>query len=229
MSRPNIDEILRQTLDDKRLTRGERRALGEVLGEHDLSEQDYAFLRSRAFDIAKETLSQPDAKDVLEWLEDVAKLLTPKEEVARSTIAESHFSPSDGCPQRIIGLLKGAHRSIDICVFTITDNRLSDAIVGAHQRGVKVRVISDNDKAEDRGSDIENLERCGIPLRVDNTRAHMHHKFAIFDESVLLTGSYNWTRSAAINNEENFIITDNNRLLKAFRGEFEKLWAKFRS
>lgn len=227
MSRTDIDEFLRQTLDDRRLTRGEKRALGEVLKEKELSDSDYAFLRSRAFDIAKEAIDHPGAKEVLDWLEDVSKLLTPKEEANSATLAKSFFSPSDTCPNKIIGLINSTSRSLDICVFTITDNRLSRAIKDAFNRGVNVRIITDNDKAHDRGSDVEELEFEGINLRVDNTDHHMHHKFAIFDDSIVLTGSYNWTRSAALNNEENFTISDDRRFLKAFRGEFESLWKKF--
>ena len=47
----------------------------------------------------------------------------------------------------------------------------------------------------------------------------MHHKFAIFDQSILLTGSYNWTRSASEKNEENFIITSDPALLFRFESE----------
>ncbi len=55
----------------------------------------------------------------------------------------------------------------------------------------------------------------------------MHHKFAIFDHRLLLTGSYNWTRSAASDNEENFILSGDPRLLKSFAGMFDKLWDTF--
>ena len=117
-----------------------------------------------------------------------------------------------------------ARRSIDICVFTITDNRLSDAIVESIGRRVRVRIISDNDKSEDRGSDIERFERVGIEVVVDQTRHHMHHKFAIFDQRITLTGSYNWTRSAAENNEENILVTHDARITRRFQEEFNQLW-----
>jgi cardiolipin hydrolase len=52
----------------------------------------------------------------------------------------------------------------------------------------------------------------------------MHHKFALFDDARLLTGSYNWTRSAADCNEENLIVTGDPRLVGPFRQEFDKLW-----
>jgi phosphatidylserine/phosphatidylglycerophosphate/cardiolipin synthase-like enzyme len=52
----------------------------------------------------------------------------------------------------------------------------------------------------------------------------MHHKFAIFDDSALLTGSYNWTRGAARFNNENFIVTTDRRLIHPFSQTFERLW-----
>jgi phosphatidylserine/phosphatidylglycerophosphate/cardiolipin synthase-like enzyme len=55
----------------------------------------------------------------------------------------------------------------------------------------------------------------------------MHHKFAIFDQRLLVTGSYNWTRSAAERNRENLAVTDDRRLVAAFREEFERLWRDF--
>jgi phosphatidylserine/phosphatidylglycerophosphate/cardiolipin synthase-like enzyme len=57
----------------------------------------------------------------------------------------------------------------------------------------------------------------------------MHHKFALFDDDLLLTGSYNWTRGAADSNEENLILSNDRRLLASFRDEFERLWKKFAS
>ena len=55
----------------------------------------------------------------------------------------------------------------------------------------------------------------------------MHHKFAVFDRKVLLTGSYNWTRSAASENQENLIVTEAPGLVRSFAAEFDKLWAAF--
>ena len=71
------------------------------------------------------------------------------------------------------------------------------------------------------------MAAAGIPLKVDAKPNHMHHKFAIFDRSRLLTGSYNWTRSASERNEENFLITDDRRLVRPFETEFNRLWEAF--
>ena len=41
---------------------------------------------------------------------------------------------------------------------------------------------------------------------------------------VLLTGSYNWTRSAALYNRENLLVTREARLVEAFGRDFDALW-----
>ncbi len=223
MNLEQIEVLFARTLDDLRLSRGERRALRETLGESDLEGHDLDGLRGRAFALAQERLSAHGDHRVLEWLEDAIRLLTPRAD-RRSSIAETYFSPGDEGVQRLSSLIRHARQAVDVCVFTITDDRLSEALAEVAQRGVRVRILTDNDKAEDRGSDIDRLERVGIPVRVDRTEKHMHHKYAIFDRELLVTGSYNWTRSAARHNEENFIVTDEPRLVKPFRDAFRELW-----
>lgn len=116
---------------------------------------------------------------------------------------------------------------VEVCVFTITDNRISEAIARAHRRGVQVRVVTDDDKLFDPGSDIQQLAAAGVPVRMDKTEYHMHHKFAIFDGTLLLNGSYNWTRAAALYNEENYILTGDPRLIRPFAELFQQLWERF--
>jgi phosphatidylserine/phosphatidylglycerophosphate/cardiolipin synthase-like enzyme len=126
----------------------------------------------------------------------------------------------------IVSRFGAARRSADLCVFTITDDRITRALLDAHRRGVRVRLVTDNDKACDRGADIQQIEVAGVAVKVDRTPFHMHHKFAIFDGVRLLNGSYNWTRGAANDNEENLIDTGDPRLLAAFQRRFDELWAK---
>jgi len=66
-----------------------------------------------------------------------------------------------------------------------------------------------------------------VPLRIDAGPYHMHHKFALFDERVLLNGSFNWTRSASDFNEENLLVTDQASLVADYRREFDKLWQRY--
>jgi len=223
MASDEFDKILKHTLSDYRVSRGERRVLNSVLEEMGADEHKCAFLRNRAFEIARNEVMGPEADAVLHWLEDVIKILQPKADVSTPS-PKAYFSPGEKCVNAITGLLKQTRRAADICVFTITDNRISDAIAEAHRRRVDVRIITDNDKAEDRGSDVHRLRDAGIPVRVDRTSNHMHHKFAIFDKSRVATGSYNWTRSAAEYNEENLVVAYDTGLVRQFGDEFQKLW-----
>ena len=228
MRSDELETILRDTLDDARLSRSERRALTERLSEFTMDDNTVARCHSVAFDLAQEVIDPVNTTAVLGWLSDVSSVLRNAGATKSNAFeSEVHFSPGDSCWQRINGLLRIARHSVDICVFTITDNRISTEIEAAHSRGVNVRIITDNDKAEDRGSDADRLARHGIPLRVDRTDNHMHHKFAVFDTQRVVTGSYNWTRSAATSNEENIVVTDDAKLVASFAAEFERLWQQF--
>jgi mitochondrial cardiolipin hydrolase len=223
-----VDQVLLQTLEDERLSRGEKQALTALFGDHGDDPQRLAFFRHRAFEIARRELQGQQAGRVITWLEEVVKALASAAEPETAPrLAEAHFSPGDRCRRRIVSLIKQCRRNAEICVFTITDNTIASALLDAHNRGVALRVISDDQKAEDRGSDIEDLARDGVPVRVDKSEHHMHHKFAIFDRAYLVTGSYNWTRSAASFNEENIVVSDDQRLVSAFSSTFEKLWEAF--
>lgn len=223
MQKEQIDDLLKRTLDDFRVSRGEKRILEGMVQEHGESEQQLGFLRHRAFAVARESVVGPEGIAAMEWLEDVIKVFQPREEPEQNS-TQVYFSPGDDCPQIIVNQLERAGRSIDICVFTITDNRIADAIRDAFVRGISVRVISDNDKSLDPGSDIQRLKGLGVPLRIDQTQHHMHHKYAVFDQKTTLTGSYNWTRSADKHNDENFLITSDAVINRAYLGHFGRLW-----
>ncbi|MEO2012878.1 MAG: phospholipase D-like domain-containing protein [Fuerstiella sp.] len=228
MDHSSIERMLRSSLQDGKVSRSEKKVLRSLLALDAEESHERDWIRNRAFLTARESLSGPDSKKAVEWLEDVMGLLVSAERpgTQRSTenIAEVHFSPGNDCRYRIQELLDKATTNIDICVFTITDDRVTDAIIDAHSRGVRVRVISDNDKAHDRGSDLSRLERLGPLVAYDQTPDHMHHKFAIFDGKLVVSGSYNWTRSAAERNEENIVVSGDLRLVSAFQRRFDQLW-----
>ncbi len=225
MQPEDLQSILRQSLEDLLLSRGERQALRQVLDDLSPAPNEVAHLRRLIFETARAKVDQRDAGLVLDWLEEMMKLLQAQASADTEVLPpESHFSPGDNCPQRIMQLINAARTDLDICVFTITDDRLSEAILAAHNRKVAIRIITDNEKAFDPGSDIDRLQAAGIQLKVDQTPFHMHHKFALFDRQLLLTGSYNWTRGAARDNLENFIVTSERRLVEPFQDVFERLW-----
>lgn len=226
MTTDEIDAWLTSSLADHQFSRTERQDLGKRFMPL-ASAADRDLIRHRAFEVARAAMQPGVDPSVLAWLEDVTKAIRAVDPPAQEPIvAEAYFSPGDECPRAIGRLLTTARQSADICVFTITDDRLADTILDTHRRGVAVRIITDDAKAEDLGSDVERFERAGIGVRVDQSPFHMHHKFAILDGKTLLTGSYNWTRGAARDNEENLIVTSDPRFLTPFGRAFERLWTR---
>ncbi|MEZ6059547.1 MAG: phospholipase D-like domain-containing protein [Planctomycetaceae bacterium] len=232
MDQSQIEAMLRQSLSDGKLSRAEKSALKAILTSDADTLHERDLLRNRAFEIARSSLLSPEPKKAIDWLEDVTGILLQAERPSAGQsgkpISEVHFSPGDDCRLRIQELLRLSKATVDICVFTITDDRITDAIIGAASRGVKIRVISDDDKSRDLGSDMQRLKGAGIPVRVDTTPDHMHHKFAVFDERIALSGSYNWTRSAAEHNEENIVVTNDAKIVQAFQKQFSRLWPRMK-
>ena len=221
-----LDRSLRESAQDFTLDAGEKLELRE-LGQQ-LDAGRIRFLRNRAFDIARDAMrGEPGATlEVLRWLEQVVKTLDAANEAA-PVVSSAYFSPGDTCLRRLRDLMRGCKATLDICVFTIADDRLTDAILECHARGVQVRVVSDNDKLHDSGSDIARLRDRGVPVRLDDAPYHMHHKFALFDGRVLANGSFNWTRSATRDNDENLVVSDDANLVRVFGLQFGKLWQQF--
>lgn len=71
-------------------------------------------------------------------------------------------------------------------------------------------IITDDVCSGFSGADIYRLGALGVPCTMDkNKRLHMHHKFAILDEKILVTGSFNWSSQAVTGNQENLIVIHN--------------------
>lgn len=228
MELDEIEGILAKTLEDRRLSRGERRALSEVLADVHLDHRTRDFIRKRAFDLLRRELKERGSHEIMDWLEDVARVFARATDPERNLVVnEARFSPDQDCAGLIRAMLNAATKTVDICIFTITDDRIAQAIAAAHERGVLARIITDRDKSMDLGSDISELERQGIAVACDPSPNHMHHKFALFDRKQLLTGSYNWTRSASRDNFENVVVVNDPGLVEVFTREFERLWKKF--
>ena len=63
-----------------------------------------------------------------------------------------------------------------------------------------------------------------VPVKTDDSRYHMHHKFGVVDNRMTFSGSYNWTYTAQNHNQENLVITTNFTIVQQFIEEYESLW-----
>ena len=67
------------------------------------------------------------------WLEDVVKLLHPLKPGATVNSGGAVLRRSTTCRARVVRLFAMARRTADVCVFTITDDRIAEAIMSAHK------------------------------------------------------------------------------------------------
>ncbi|MDY3561647.1 phospholipase D-like domain-containing protein [Gemmata sp. JC673] len=240
MNPDDLTRFLTQSLADRKLSGGEKSALADWLAKNVKSDQHRGLVRHTAFEVARAAVADPAASELIEWLEDVMKVVAPVQPPGGAAPAaaasdEAYFAPGERCLQQIVARFNQCRRTADVCVFTITDDRISRAILDAHRRKVAVRIVTDNEKQHDAGSDVQKFREAGIPVKTDDMHGpadaglngHMHHKFAVFDGARLINGSYNWTRGAADLNYENIVDTTDAALVAAFAAEFARLWARF--
>lgn len=219
----DIIALLKLSITDNVLVSEEKKEIKSLIQDSKLSPQDFNVLRSEIFKIAQEHKDLIPASNLLDWVETANKLTITKPEKPEGN-ARVYFSPGNQCRDGIIQQIKNAKSTLHICVFTISDNEITDEIIAASKRGISIKIISDDEKAYDKGSDVKRMSDIGIPTKVDGVRGHMHHKFCVIDKETVISGSYNWTRSAADRNYENIMIGTNPRIAKIFLSEFSKLW-----
>nr|XP_006213901.1 mitochondrial cardiolipin hydrolase [Vicugna pacos] len=138
---------------------------------------------------------------------------------------EPRKKPVHSC--RLLRALLAARASLELCLFAFCSPQLGRAVELLHQRGVRVRIVSDCDYMALNGSQIGLLRKAGIQVRHNQDLGYMHHKFAIVDKKVLITGSLNWTTQAIQNNRENVLILEDEEYVRLFLEEFERIWEEF--
>ena len=130
--------------------------------------------------------------------------------------------------KKLVKYISMAKKSIDLCIFSFTNDDLANEILEAHKRGVKCRIITDDEAMKGKGADTQRMADGGIPCRTDRAETyHMHNKFMIVDQTFLVTGSFNWTFQAGKSNQENVIVVDGKYYIEKYHQEFNKLWGEF--
>lgn len=116
----------------------------------------------------------------------------------------SHFS---NIRNVIINDIKSATKSISIAVAWFTNHEIFDELVEKLNQGVKVNLIILNDDINLRefSLDFQKIIDAGGNFWLASAEHPMHHKFCIIDESILITGSYNYTYLADCINHENIV------------------------
>lgn len=132
-----------------------------------------------------------------------------------------YFSPKGGAEQGILQVINNAQQEICIQAYSFTSQPIADALVAAFQRGVIVRVILDKSQMTAISSKRQTLQQAGIFVLIDGIHAIAHNKVMVIDNRWVITGSFNFTKSAEERNAENLLIIDSRALSKRYRLEFE--------
>ena len=90
------------------------------------------------------------------------------------------------------------------------------ALLKAHRRGIKVEVILDKSQKTQKYSSSTFLTNAGIPTYIDAEHAIAHNKIILIDRSVVITGSFNFTRAAEEKNAENLLIIRSKELTRLY-------------
>lgn len=182
-------------------------------------------LRVRSRDVAENYLREFEEMFIQKRFGSSSLADTPNPSVTLAGIKfEIYFSPDDGVQDRVLDLINGANREVTLLAFAITSDPISNALLNAVDREVEVRGVVESSQIRIMGSDVSMLLDGGVDLRFDKNYNLMHHKVVIIDSSIVLLGSYNFTRSAEEDNDENLLIIHDPALAEQFLIEFERLF-----
>ncbi|MBK9926815.1 MAG: hypothetical protein IPP66_16205 [Anaerolineales bacterium] len=146
----------------------------------------------------------------------------------------NHHDPNviDGSvEEKLLQYINAAQTSIHIASFEFDLTRVVDALIAAHNRGVDVRWVTDDengllaDEEPGRGQ-FKMLQDAGIEVKDDLGRsAFMHNKFWIFDGQTVWTGSTNITKSGIYDQNNNVVVIHSPDLAVIYEREFDEMWA----
>ncbi len=115
-----------------------------------------------------------------------------------------------------------AKESVDVATFELNLPSVTRAMVEASKRGVRVRLVTDSDYADDLGP--ETLQKYGIPVVFDERDAFMHDKFVIIDGEQVWAGSWNLTDNGTYRNNNNVVVINSRAIAEDYETEFEEMF-----
>jgi len=134
-----------------------------------------------------------------------------------------YFSPKDKSNALIVEAINQARTQVRFMAFSYTDDAIGQAMIAAHARGLSVAGVMERQNAKGIGSEFAILEDGGVDILSDGNCYIMHHKTMIIDDNVVITGSYNFTKSAEQSNDENLLIIRSPQLAAQYLAEYDRV------
>ncbi len=133
-----------------------------------------------------------------------------------------YFSPGGGTKDAVIQALNSAKKSIKFMAFSLTDKDIQQLLLDKVQAGVKVEGIFDGCMISKYSSYFAFVQNK-IPVLIDGNQALLHDKAFIIDNKTVITGSYNFSKNAENNNNENTLIIKSSQIAGFYNSEFNRL------
>ncbi len=133
-----------------------------------------------------------------------------------------YFSPAGGCSEAVVAALEDAQSEVRVAMFALSRKPVELAILRAKKRGVDIQIILDRGQAKTVRKTWEKLREAGVTVRFSTCSGYLHHKYAVFDQKRVLTGSFNWTGRGETTNHENLLVLND----RALAAEFLANWAR---
>jgi phospholipase D len=126
------------------------------------------------------------------------------------------FTPSSNCARLITNVIDQAKNTIYMQAYGLTHPDIIGSLIKAKGRGVEVRILLDRSNLAQKYSKIEELRQAGIEVGIDTVSGIAHNKIIIADLYTVVTGSFNFTVSAAKRNVENVLIIQDNNIAHSY-------------
>jgi len=139
---------------------------------------------------------------------------------------EVYFSPDDGVADRIYEILNDAQESIYFLAFSFTTDEFGEAIRMQAENGLTIAGVMEEQQVNSNiGTEYDFFKQAGLDVLLDGNEGQMHHKTMIIDGEIVITGSYNFSRSAEIRNDENILIIYSPEIADFYMKEFSRVYA----
>ena len=140
------------------------------------------------------------------------------------------FSPKGDAEALVVKAIDAAVHSVAVQAYEFSSHPICDAILRAYQRGLQVMVLLDKQNKVNalskwvnvvgRNSLMPVLRTAGVPVLLDSSVTIAHSKVVIVDGSVVVTGSFNFSKGAQTSNAENLLVIRDAALAAAYLVNF---------
>jgi len=142
------------------------------------------------------------------------------------------FTEEKPASPSLVAAIDRTRYTLDIALYNLQFEDTIAAMLRAKQRGVKVRVIFDYEHVYPQaGKQIMDVINSGLETRIMKGRGGsgaMHCKYALFDKSLLETGSANWSNLAEASSYENMMFVADPHIVQGYGENFDWMWAQAR-